>query len=48
MKRPETVKKMAELGAVAVAVGPDEFAAYIASETKRWRTVIEAANIKMN
>jgi hypothetical protein len=22
--------------------------AYIASETKRWRTVIEAANIKMN
>lgn len=48
MKRPETVKKMAELGAVAVAVGPDEFAAYITSETKRWRTVIEAANIKMN
>ena len=48
MKRPETVKKMAELGAVAVAVGPDEFSAYIASETKHWRTVIEAANIKMN
>jgi tripartite-type tricarboxylate transporter receptor subunit TctC len=48
MKRPETVKKMAELGAVAVAVEPDAFAGYIASETKRWRTVIEAANIKMN
>jgi tripartite-type tricarboxylate transporter receptor subunit TctC len=48
MKRPETAKKMAELGAVAVAVEPDEFARYIASETKRWRTVIEAANIKMN
>lgn len=48
MKRPETKKKMAELGAVAVAVEPDEFARYIASETKHWRTVIEAANIKMN
>ncbi len=48
MKRPETAKKMAELGAVAVAVEPEPFAAYIASETKRWRAVIETANIKMN
>ena len=48
MKRPETVKKIAEIGAVAVAIEPDAFAAYIASETKRWRTVIETANIKMN
>lgn len=48
MKRPETVKKMAELGAVAVAIEPAEFSRYIASETQRWRSVIEAANIKMN
>jgi tripartite-type tricarboxylate transporter receptor subunit TctC len=48
MKRPETVKKIAEIGAVAVAIEPDAFAAYIASETKRWRAVIETANIKMN
>lgn len=48
MKRPETEKKMAELGAVAVAVEPDEFARYIASERERWRKVIETANIKMN
>lgn len=48
MKRPETAKKMSELGAVAVAVEPAEFAATIASETQRWRKVIEAANIKMD
>lgn len=48
MQLPETAKKMAELGAVAVAVEPEEFSRTIASETKRWKTVIEKANIKMN
>lgn len=38
---------MAELGATAVAVDSEPFAAYIASETERWKKVIEAANIKM-
>ena len=47
MQQPETVQKMAELGAVAVALEPAPFAAYIASETARWKKVIEAANIKM-
>jgi tripartite-type tricarboxylate transporter receptor subunit TctC len=48
MQQPETKKKMSELGAVAVAVPPDEFAKYIASETQRWKGVIEKANITMN
>ncbi|MEZ0219873.1 MAG: Bug family tripartite tricarboxylate transporter substrate binding protein [Tardiphaga sp.] len=48
MQLPETKKKMSELGAVAVAVPPDEFAKYIASETQRWKSVIEKANITMN
>jgi tripartite-type tricarboxylate transporter receptor subunit TctC len=48
MQQPETVQKMAELGAVAVALEPEPFAAYIASETARWKKVIEAANIKMD
>ena len=47
MQQPETVQKMAELGAVAVALEPEPFAAYIASETARWKKVIEAANIKL-
>ncbi|MGY4470484.1 tripartite-type tricarboxylate transporter receptor subunit TctC [Bradyrhizobium sp. LB9.1b] len=48
MQQPETVQKMAELGAVAVAVDSEPFAAYIAAETARWKKVIEAANIKLD
>jgi tripartite-type tricarboxylate transporter receptor subunit TctC len=47
MLQPETVQKMAELGAAAVAVDSEPFAAYIAAETARWKKVIEAANIKL-
>lgn len=47
MQQPETVQKMAELGAAAVAVDSEPFKAYIASETERWKKVIEAANIKL-
>ncbi len=38
---------MAELGADAVALPAEPFAAYIASETARWKKVIESANIKL-
>lgn len=37
MQQPETVQKMAELGATAVAVDSEPFAATIASETERWK-----------
>jgi tripartite-type tricarboxylate transporter receptor subunit TctC len=48
MSLPETKKKMAELGAVAVAIPQDEFTKYIASETQRWKGVMEKANVTMN
>ena len=48
MTLPETKKKMAELGATAVAIPQDEFTKYIASETARWKTVMEKANVTMN
>ena len=48
MSLPETKKKMAELGATAVAIPQDEFTKYIASETARWKVVMEKANVTMN
>jgi tripartite-type tricarboxylate transporter receptor subunit TctC len=48
MSLPETKKKMSELGAVAMAVPQDEFTKYIASETARWKIVMEKANVTMN
>ena len=47
MRQPETVQKLAELGATAVVVDSEPFAAYIAAETARWEKVVEAANIKL-
>ena len=47
-RQPETVQKIAELGATAVSVDSAPFAAYIAAETARWKKVIEAANIKLD
>lgn len=46
MRQPATGARFQDLGAVAVATGPDEFAAHIAAEARRWRTVIEARNIR--
>ena len=48
MTLPETKKKMAELGATAVAIPQDDFTKYIASETARWKIVMEKANVTMN
>ena len=45
MKKPETIKKFADLGAEATVTTPKEFADYIAAETIRWKTVIEKANL---
>jgi len=48
MSLPETRKKMSELGATAVAIPQDDFTKYIASETARWKIVMEKANVTMN
>lgn len=42
---PETQKKYRDLGAEPKAVPAAEFAAYIASETARWKKVIDSAKI---
>ena len=42
---PATQARYRELGATPVAVGPADFAAYVASESTKWKKVIEAAKI---
>jgi tripartite-type tricarboxylate transporter receptor subunit TctC len=48
MKQPETLKKFAELGSIAVSGSSKDFTAYIASETTKWSKVIQTANIKVD
>lgn len=45
MNLPETQKKFRDLGATPMALGPADFAKYIALETTRWKKVIEEAKI---
>jgi tripartite-type tricarboxylate transporter receptor subunit TctC len=47
MKKPETIKKFAEMGAEAVHKSPKEFRDHIASELQVWKGVIEKANIQV-
>lgn len=47
MNKPETIKKIAELGAIAQTdSSPQAFAKFIGDEIAKWKTVIETANIK--
>jgi tripartite-type tricarboxylate transporter receptor subunit TctC len=46
MRRPETQQRFAELGAIPVDSTPEDFTKLIASETTRWKKVIETAGIK--
>lgn len=46
LKTPEIVAKFAEIGVVAQSMSPAELAAYIDKETKHWREIIVANNIK--
>jgi tripartite-type tricarboxylate transporter receptor subunit TctC len=45
MKDPEVVSKLASQGAILVGDTPDQFRAYIASETKKWAAVIKDAGV---
>jgi len=45
MKDPEGVSKLASQGAILVGDTPDQFRAYIASETKKWAAVIKDAGV---
>ena len=46
MKDPEVISKLASQGAILVGDGPEHFAAFIASETKKWAKVIKDAGVK--
>ena len=47
MASPDIGKRLNTEGAVHWDVSPEEFRGYVVAETKRWKTVIEAAKIKI-
>lgn len=48
MKAPEVQEKLASQGALLIGDTPEEFAAYMASEIRKWTKVVQAAGIKVN
>ena len=44
---PDIGKRLNTEGAVHWDVSPEEFRSYVVAETARWKTVIEAAKIKI-
>ena len=46
LARPETKKKLAELGAIAAGGSPDEFKTFLVKDAERWAKVIKAAGVK--
>ena len=48
LTHPETTKKITDDGALVVGNTPAEFAAFIASEERRWGDVVRKAGIKAN
>jgi tripartite-type tricarboxylate transporter receptor subunit TctC len=48
MKAPEVQEKLAPQGAILIGNSPEEFAAYMASEIRKWTKVVQAAGISVN
>lgn len=46
LAQPDVKAKLADLGAIIVASSPDEFQAYIKSETEKWEQVAKKNNIR--
>jgi tripartite-type tricarboxylate transporter receptor subunit TctC len=46
VRNPDTTRRIVDGGGVAVGDTPQEFAAVIASEAKRWGEVVRAAGVK--
>jgi tripartite-type tricarboxylate transporter receptor subunit TctC len=46
LKSPDVAKQLSTQGAQIVASSPEQFAAYIRTETKKWAEVVKAAGIK--
>ena len=47
VKSPEMEKKIAEMGGMVSADGPAPFTRFIESETAKWRTLVQSANITL-
>ena len=47
MKSPDITKRLNNEGAEHWDISPQEFRSYVAAEIKRWKVVIEAANIRI-
>jgi tripartite-type tricarboxylate transporter receptor subunit TctC len=48
MRAPEVQAKLSSQGAILVGNKPEEFAAYMESEIRKWAKVVQAAGIKVN
>ncbi|MCW5689183.1 MAG: tripartite tricarboxylate transporter substrate binding protein [Pseudolabrys sp.] len=48
MKDPTVIEKLSSQGAILVGNTPDEFRAFIESDTKKWADVIKEAGVKTN
>ena len=44
---PDIAQRLQSLGATPVASAPDEFTAFVKRDTEKWRTLVRAANIKV-
>jgi tripartite-type tricarboxylate transporter receptor subunit TctC len=47
LKLPDIQERMASLGAVVVAGGPEEFSSFLQSELKKWDGVAKRAGIRI-
>ena len=48
LKLPETTERLGREGLEVVASSPNEFAAYLESEAKKWAKVVQLAGVKAN
>lgn len=48
MRAPEAQAKLSSQGAILIGNKPEEFAAYMESEIRKWAKVVQAAGIKVN
>ena len=48
LKDPDTVKRLADAGTDPMLGTPDEFAAFVGGEIKRWKDIIDKNGIKVN
>jgi tripartite-type tricarboxylate transporter receptor subunit TctC len=47
LREPDVQNRFADLGATLVGNSPEQFDAYVRSETKKWHAVVRAADIKL-